>query len=33
VYLNNIRLERRWIKHSEIEKGGTLKFIMSDKAL
>jgi predicted alpha-1,2-mannosidase len=33
VYLNNIRLERRWIKHSEIEKGGTLKFVMSDKAL
>ena len=33
VFLNDQPLERRWIKHSEIEKGGTLKFIMSDKAL
>jgi len=33
VYLNDIPLKRRWLKHSEIEKGGTLKFIMSDKPL
>jgi predicted alpha-1,2-mannosidase len=31
VFLNNKALDRRWIKHSEIAKGGVLKFVMSEK--
>lgn len=29
VFLNNTLLKRRWIKHSEIADGGTLRFVMS----
>lgn len=29
VWLNNIPLDRPWIRHAEIEKGGVLKFAMS----
>ena len=31
VILNDIPLNRRWINHSEIENGGVLKFVMSEK--
>ena len=31
IILNNISLNRRWIRHSEIAEGGELKFIMTDK--
>ena len=31
VWLNDIPLERTWITHAEIEKGGVLKFSMSPK--
>lgn len=30
VFLNYIVLDKRWGNHSEIENGGTLKFIMTD---
>jgi len=33
VFLNDVPLDRRWIKHAEIENGGTLKFIMSKKPI
>jgi predicted alpha-1,2-mannosidase len=29
VWLNDIPLDRRWIRHSEIEHGGVLRFLMS----
>ncbi len=29
IYLNDILLKRRWIKHSEIANGGILRFVMS----
>jgi len=29
VFLNNVSLDRRWIKHAEIENGGILRFVMS----
>ena len=31
VILNNVTLDRRWLDHSEIENGGVLKFVMSEK--
>jgi len=31
IYLNDIALDRTWIRHSEIEQGGTLRFEMSSK--
>jgi len=31
VFLNGTLLNRRWIKHSEIVNGGTIRFIMSDR--
>lgn len=30
VILNGVKLNRRWINHSEIENGGVLKFVMSE---
>ena len=30
VWLNDVLLDRYWIKHSEIEKGGTLRFEMTN---
>jgi len=30
VFLNDTLLNRRWIKHSEIANGGTLRFVMSE---
>jgi putative alpha-1,2-mannosidase len=29
VWLNDVPLDRSWIRHAEIEKGGVLKFAMS----
>ena len=29
IWLNNIPLDRTWIRHSEIEQGGILRFTMS----
>ena len=31
IYLDNKILKRRWMKHSEIAKGGTIRFVMSKK--
>jgi len=31
VWLNNVPLDRFWIRHSEIVKGGILRFEMSDR--
>ena len=31
VFLNDSPLDRRWIKHSEIENGGTLRFVMGSE--
>lgn len=31
VFLNGKLLDRRWVKHSEIMQGGTLRFVMSDQ--
>ncbi len=33
VFLNDTLLKRRWIKHTEISAGGTLRFVMSDKPI
>ena len=33
ILLNNIPLNRSWIRHSEIAEGGELKFVMSDKPI
>ena len=33
VFLNDQLIERRWLKHSEISKGGVLKFVMSDQPI
>ncbi len=31
IWLNEVRLDRFWFRHSEIAQGGTLRFEMSDK--
>ena len=31
VWLNDTRLDRRWIRHSEIEHGGVLRFVMASE--
>jgi putative alpha-1,2-mannosidase len=31
--LSDTRLDRRWIRHSEIEEGGVLRFLMSPDAV
>jgi predicted alpha-1,2-mannosidase len=31
VWLNDTRLDRRWIRHSEIENGGVLRFVMASE--
>ena len=33
VFLNDVPLDRRWIKHAEIENGGILRFVMSKKPI
>ncbi len=33
IFLNDTLLNRRWIKHSEIVNGGTMRFIMSSKPI
>ncbi len=33
IYLNDELLNRRWIKHAEIAKGGILRFVMSEQPI